>query len=144
MILTAESFISELGITRASSAFEDYVSCAIDECNRGNIKLHPEGTKAPLRQLLARLDLGTDAFSDNLRMYEFFEVARNCIVHRLGRATTHLIELASSQEMKSLLGRWPKRAGKWLVVLPNIRPDEVVPWQPRHALWLPMRTIGSQ
>jgi hypothetical protein len=40
-------------------------------------------------------------------MINFFQVARNCIVHRSNRASKKLAEIGASNELKAALQSWP-------------------------------------
>ena len=80
--------------------------------------------------------VGIEAASivDLARMATFFDVARNCVVHRSNRASRQLAALCADPAFSETLSRWPKRVGKWKVSLPAIKEDEVVDWRPRHAI----------
>ncbi|WP_435656023.1 hypothetical protein [Brucella pituitosa] len=134
MATSAETFIAEMGIVRAASAFEDYMTGALAEFDRamGN----PETVEADtsVSRFIKRLGCNRAGLERQLVMWDFFDEARNCIVHRSGRANAELARLASSEKLRQTVASWPKRTGKWKVALPDVLLGEVVRWQPRHAI----------
>lgn len=141
MISSAEVFIAEIGITRASSAFEDYVIRSIAELHRFCGDPEPGEGEGNLGDLLGRLKADRKVLADELTMVSLFEVARNCVVHRSGRASPQLTELAGTTDLQQVIARWPKRnrnvpqrTGKWKVSIPTVSINERVAWQPRHAI----------
>lgn len=131
---TTEAFITELGIVRAASAFEDYITGADAELNRGNPNPAPSNGNTSYDRLIDRLSMSETAIANFLRVVEFFIVARNCIVHRSARASRELVELSQSADFANALAGWPKRNGKWRVSIPVIEKGRHVAWQPRHAI----------
>jgi len=129
-----EAFIAELGIVRAASAFEDYISGADAELNRA--KPNPDAVVADSShaRLMARLRIDRAAITNLLTVAEFFIVARNCIVHRSGRASSELAALSANESFRKALATTPKRKGKWRVSIPLVEAGIPVSWQPRHAI----------
>jgi hypothetical protein len=134
LISSAEAFISEIGIVRAASAFDDYITRATAELSRFKGNDAPIDAEGKISRAIALLKADPSQFSDELEMVEFFECARNCIVHRSGRASNQLSERAKSASLRSVIERWPKRKGKWKLALPDISVGRPVSWQPRHAI----------
>lgn len=132
----AAIFLAELGIARAAAAFEDYATGAKVELDPAG--LSPAGTKANGTSALHGFDavvgLDTKDLADLLRLAEFFDTARNCVVHQSNRANAHLARLHADPALEDMLGRWPKRIGKWPVSLPPVLEGHVVEWRPRHAI----------
>jgi hypothetical protein len=153
-IREAVSFISSVGISRASSAFEDYLIRINGELDRSQargiqgVSMVPpsaDSTGAPsgadedpviksLTSIVGRLDGMSQALQNDFILVHFFQKSRNCVVHRSNRASKHLAELASSQELADALKTWPKRQGKWALGVPTITANEPVEWLPRHAI----------
>jgi hypothetical protein len=149
----AAAFISELGVVRSVSSFEDYVTGATAELNRAGARNAarptdmrepaperpadadvPEDDVAYLRPLVRLLVLDPGSLAADLVLVEFFQVARNCIVHRSGRASPRLAEIRQSQDLADALKTWPRRKGKWMIAVPEIEEGDPVPWLPRHAI----------
>ena len=132
----AAIFLAELGIARAAAAFEDYADGAKGEFDRA--ALTQEGAKRYGTSALHGFDaiVGVDvaALSDLTRLAEFFDTARNCVVHRSNRASAYLASLRADPALDETLRRWPKRMGKWTVSLPAVGEGHVVEWRPRHAI----------
>ncbi|WP_282950278.1 MULTISPECIES: hypothetical protein [unclassified Sphingopyxis] len=133
----ASIFISEMGITRAAAAFENYLIDAKSEFDRANLQpADTAGTGASaLKRLDALLGANTLAMRDLIAMVEFFDAARNCVVHRSNVASDQLARLRNAPATLDALTRWPKRTGKWTLSLPSVVEDQVVEWQPRHAIF---------
>lgn len=91
--------------------------------------------------MLGKLQADREELPDELAIVSLFEVARNCVVHRSGRASPQLTEFAATTDLQQVIARWPKRnrngpprTGKWKVSIPTISINERVAWQPRHAI----------
>jgi hypothetical protein len=148
----AQAFISEIGLVRAASAFEDYLIGVTAELDRwedrartlgrapeprrggGDEPDDTEETVRSLRRVERRLNLDMAELAADVTMVRFFEVARNCVVHRSGRASHSLAEMRASGDMAEALRAWPRRIGKWTVGVPDATDGVVVAWQPRHAI----------
>ncbi len=129
-------FLAELGIARAAAAFEDYAVSAKAEFDRAaltQIRAKGDGTAA-LHGFDAIVGLDTTGFGDLTRLAEFFDTARNCVVHRSNRASAQLAALRAGPALAETLGRWPRRIGRWAVSLPAVTEGHTVEWRPRHAI----------
>lgn len=128
------SFIAELGLVRAASAFEDYLTATQAELDRcgGDVACGEADTS--LTRLIGRLGVDMPAIADMKEMVDFFDVARNCVVHRSNRASGQLAEIRQSAEFAAVLVRWPRRIAKWHVSVPNVENGTIVEWRPRHAI----------
>jgi hypothetical protein len=132
-------FVSELGLVRASSAFEDYLIGAKAEFDRARLKLVGGDSngddRGNLTQLIALLDADAEKVSTLRDMVNFFEVARNCVAHRSNRANKELVELRYDENLTSALSGWAiRKNSKWKVNLPDIILGKRVEWRPRHAI----------
>lgn len=149
----AAAFISAMGVVRSVSSFEDYVTSATAELDRAEARRAARATQMHepasegladadtseddvphLGPLVRRLGLDPDSLAADLVLVEFFQVARNCIVHRSGRASPRLAEMGRSNDLADALKTWPRRKGKWLIAVPEIEEGDPVPWLPRHAI----------
>lgn len=132
----AAVFLAELGIARVVAAFEDYAIGAKAEFDRAMLR-----ESAPKRsgcQALHGFDaiVGLDpaAVADLGLLAGFFDVARNCVVHRSNRANAQLATLRADPALATALTRLPRRVGKWAVSLPPVEEGSIVAWRPRHAI----------
>lgn len=132
----AATFLAEIGIARATAALEDYRIGAEAEFTRARLSpVRPRSDGAgALKGLDAMFGVDPALITDVADLAGFFEVARNCVVHRSNRASPQLAALRADPELAATLTRWPKRAGKWTLSLPDITAGEVVDWRPRHAI----------
>ncbi len=96
----AARFITEMGVVRASTAFDDYLVQVEAELNRDQDFREDSGKKAgkkekpsdtegdcadrtsSLDRVAVRLDMDLGSLSAVRTIVDFFELARNCIVHR--------------------------------------------------------------
>ena len=138
-VQTAAAFISEMGVVRSASSFEDYVTGATAELDRASARVagtaaSTSGSSADeeafdddvpqLYPLLSRLGLDPENMAADLTLVKFFQIARNCVVHRSGRASPALAEISRSEELAAALKTWPRRKGKWLLAIPQIEKGE--------------------
>lgn len=132
----AAGFLAEISLARATASFEDYLIGAKAEFDRAGLKaVQPKGTGTRAMQGLdAIVGVQGSSIADLARMATFFDVARNCVVHRSNRASRELVALCAEPAFLKTLSRWPKRVGKWQLSLPPIKEDHVVEWRPRHAI----------
>jgi len=132
----AACFLAEIGIARASAAFEDYLTGAKGEFDRAHLtaaRQKSEGAPA-MAGFDAILGVDPESIADLVRMATFFTAARNCIVHRSNRASEQLATLRNDPLLNETLSRWPRRVSKWAISLPVIEKGQVVDWRPRHAI----------
>jgi len=135
-IKEAAGFLAEIGLVRATASFEDYLTGAKAEFDRARLEAvrpKPSGT-TPMQGFDAIVGIEGSSIADLARMATFFDVARNCVVHRSNRASHQLAALYADPALLETLGRWPKRVGKWKVSLPAIKEGQAVDWRPRHAI----------
>lgn len=132
----AAGFLAELGLVRATAAFEDFLAGAKAEFDRAGLAARgatADGTSA-MDGLDAIFGIAPAAIADLARMAQFFDVARNCVVHRSNRANAQLAALRADAALMDTLDRWPKRIGRWKVSLPAVDEGRTVDWRPRHAI----------
>ena len=128
------AFIAELGIVRAASALEDYITGADAELNRSNPNPVAVDAETSIKRLIVRLGIDPKTLVSLSAVTEFFDIARNCIVHRSGRANQELVDLAGDNAFQTALAGLPKRKGKWRPSVPSMKKGDPVVWQPRHAI----------
>lgn len=135
-IKDAARFLAEISLARATAAFEDYLISAKAEFDRAGLtaaRPKQDGTTA-MRGFDAILGIKRSSIEDLARMATFFDIARNCIVHRSNRASHQLATCRADPALMGTLARWPKRVGKWTLSLPSIEEGRIVDWRPRHAI----------
>jgi hypothetical protein len=137
-------FLSAMGIVRVMSAFEDFLITVEAEHSRTAF-LRPavappsdgadtEEAESLLTKVTRRLGWSTEPVVFATPLYDYFTVARNCIVHRSNRASPALIDLAESEVLGASHAAWPRREGTRLPKLPTINLGRDIPFQPRHAI----------
>lgn len=130
----AAELLAELGIVRAASAFEDYLQGVIAEIDRSQISTPSARNADLLKRVLLRLAMKPPV-RPSLAMVRFFDCARNCIVHQMGRANNELVALSGSKELSDgLAASSARRKAKWKPALPPISLGAQVVWKPRHAI----------
>lgn len=138
-------FIAQMALVLVTSAFEDFVSNVISEHSRysGFSGQEPPSkplldqendSRDPLRHLYSSLQWDAQPIQYLLPLYDYFILARNCVVHRAGRASDALVEKAGSGRLQDCLENWPSRPGKKLPQLPQIQEGHDIPFLPRHAI----------
>lgn len=132
----AAGFLAELGLVRATAAFEDFLTGAKAEFDRAGLAARgaTAGGTSAMGGLDAIFGIAPAAIVDLARMAQFFDVARNCVVHRSNRANAQLAALRADAALTDTLDRWPKRIGRWTVSLPAVDEGRTVDWRPRHAI----------
>ncbi len=130
----AAELLAELGIVRATSAFEDYLQGVLTEIDRAQSPTLPATQASVLERVLVRLSMEPCA-RPSLVMVHFFDCARNCIVHQMGRANNELVTLSGAKELHSALAASTGRKNaKWKPAVPQISLGAPVIWKPRHAI----------
>ena len=130
----AAELLAELGIVRAASAFEDYLKGIISELDRAGIDLADSSKSDLLERVFIRLSV---APSDrpSLDLVRFFDCARNCIVHQMGRANAELVGISISGGLAdALASSTPRVKVKWKPTIPVVSIGTSVLWRPRHAI----------
>jgi hypothetical protein len=135
-----------MGIARVMSAFEDLMVRVDAEHDRASFLMPPseqhktaasntdDQTETKLKHFCGRLGWDTKPVLAFLPLLEYFSVARNCIVHRSGRASPVLVMLAQSSELMRSHTDFPTRTGTKLPKLPSVSIDRETQWLPRHAV----------
>ncbi len=90
------------------------------------------------RKLYEEFGWPASALSE-LPLFEYFAWARNCIVHRSGRASKGLNQYAESASLKRCFDDWNNwnnglRKGRRLPPLPLLTPGDELPFVPKHAI----------
>ncbi|WP_157386400.1 hypothetical protein U8P80_35020 (plasmid) [Rhizobium beringeri] len=130
----AAELLGELGVVRAASAFEDFLQGVISEIDRSQLSTTPSTPSDLIERVLSRLSMEQSA-RPSLPAVRFFDCARNCIVHQMGRANSELVTLSGTKELHDgLAASSARKRAKWKPVLPQISLGEPIVWKPRHAI----------
>lgn len=129
--------ISASGIIRVYSAFEVFSDEVISLAN-----LNPDSEEFSEEKNLKRVSF---LFRKNnwpeididylLPLYNFYTTCRNCIAHRMGRASKLLEKQLKSNEFISAMENWPTvKERRKLSDPPAIRHDGLIEFRPHHAI----------
>lgn len=137
--------ISEMGLVLAASAFEDFLTNVHSEHTRfsdftrnqkspelANGKVNEDRER--LHLLFSSLQWAIAPIEYLLPLYDYFVVARNCVVHRSGRASPALVEKAESSTLAECVKKWPSRRGKSIPQLPQVQVGRDISLLPRHVI----------
>ena len=129
----AAGLLAELGIVRAASAFEDYLQGVIAELDRANIPARNINADL-IERVLVRLSFESPN-RPSLDLVRFFDCARNCIVHQMGRANAELVDRSVAKGLADALANsTPRAKAKWKPKIPATSLGKPVTWRPRHAI----------
>ncbi|WP_260596959.1 hypothetical protein [Sphingomonas endolithica] len=146
-VAAAESAIrltATMGIVRVSAALDDFL--VILEADFDRTAFTRSGATAPsmplprqfeglkIPEAAAKLGLDPSPLAYLMPFHRYFTSARNCIVHRNGRANAELVQIARSLELSDCHTMWPTRRGTPVPALPVIEEGAEVDWLPRHAI----------
>jgi hypothetical protein len=70
-----------------------------------------------------------------LPVYHFYNIARHCVVHQMGRANKELIELSESDVFIDAIQNWPAVIpGNLLSTPPKVKDNKKIDLRPHHAI----------
>ncbi len=144
-ISEAKRFVSQFGIVRVFSAFEDMLIGVKAEYDRfsgirglGNAIAVSDGNNCdglgPGR-LYRQLQWNTKELDRVIPLFEYFELVRNCIVHRSGRANKRLSASAYKPELDASMKRWQTTTSRRPPALPTVIVDKEIGLLPRHVIF---------
>lgn len=129
----AAGLLAELGIVRSASGFEDYLQGVIAELDRANIPARNINADS-IERVLVRLSFESPN-RPSLDLVRFFDCARNCIVHQMGRANAELVDRSVAKGLADALANsTPRAKAKWKPKIPATSLGKPVTWRPRHAI----------
>ncbi len=86
-------------------------------------------------KLYAAFDWDTKNIEYLLPVYHFYNVARHCVVHQMGKANKELIELSTSSDFLDAIENWPTvNPGKQLSPPPTVKDNQKIDLRPHHAI----------
>jgi hypothetical protein len=148
----ASLLLSEMAVVRVDSAFEEYFKttsdtfCAwLDFCGKpipehkkesepDLNKEHEQKVRLPVIKEIDRFGWYNISIQPFEPVLGYFSLLRNCIVHRNGRPSNALLELANCEELQKSLDAWPKRKGVKLIDLPALS-SGMLQVLPRHPIF---------
>jgi len=144
-IPNVRKLISEMGLVLAASAFEDFLTNVHSEHARFSDFTRVEQFPQPasdgenedrerLRALFSALQWDITRIEYMLPLYDYFIIARNCVVHRSGRASPALVEKAESSVLAECVKKWPSRPGRTIPQLPLVQEGHEISLLPRHVI----------
>jgi hypothetical protein len=145
IILKSNQFLSQMGLVRVASAFEDFLINTKAEYDRHTSiagrapaaaldVTEEQDTGEQLSRLCKQLHWDITPIAYLLPVLQYFTIASNCIVHRSGRASEALVALANSPDFLRCLSHWPSDNGKPLPALPTAELSRDISFLPRHAI----------
>jgi hypothetical protein len=131
--------LTESAIMRVYSSFEvflDEITGSYEQYatnNPINISESEYGTTA--LKLFAKFNWSTKNIEYLLPVYHFYNVARHCIVHQMGKANKELIKLSVSDDFLNAIKNWPTVIpGGQLSAPPTINDNRKINLNPHHAI----------
>lgn len=144
LVLQSSRFLSHMGLVRVMSAFEDFlenvkaehtryevVTKTVSRSSRATFEAHDGEHLVPLCK---KLGWDVKPLDFLLPIFDYFSIARNCVVHRAGRASEAMVKHANSQSLRDCIAGWPCDGGKSLPALPKVETDREIAFMPRHAV----------
>lgn len=133
-----------MGIVRVTAALEDYLETLEADYDRtaftreaGNapkISIEAELQLLKIPSVAARVGIDPSPLAYLMPFHRYFTLARNCIVHRNGRATHEFEEFAASPELRDCHSGWITKRGSPMPALPNVIAGAEIDWLPRHTI----------
>ena len=138
-------FLSQMGVVVVTSAFEDFLIEVNAERSRyldffgsetpsGKPKEESREEGNALVNLYTSFGWKVDPIKYLLPLFDYFILARNCIVHRSGRASRAFVEHAESTLLRNSIDTWPSKLKKKLPELPQVREGHAIQFFPRHPI----------
>jgi hypothetical protein len=133
----AKEVLSQMGVVRVFSAFEDLLTGAKAEFDRNASLRGLQGSQNASQDLFTfyrELDWSNKTLVGLMPFFNYFTVIRNCIAHQSGRANETLIQLDASAALGKCLKTWHPKGNKKLPKLPVVTIGKEIPLLPRHAI----------
>jgi hypothetical protein len=136
-IPSTKRFLTQIGIVRVFSAFEDLLIGTKAEFDRNARFKGLESSRSASQDLsnfYSELSWDDKVLKGLIPLFDYFVVIRNCIAHQSGRANGTLAELDACGDLKKSLQGWQSKRNKKLPPLPSITVGKEIPLLPRHAI----------
>lgn len=131
--------LTESALMRVYSSFEvflDEISGSYSEYKIKNpAEAEPTMYGIPALKLFSAFGWNTKNIDYLLPVYHFYNVARHCVVHRMGKANKELIELSTSSDFLGAIENWPTvTPGSQLSSPPYVNDNKRIDLRPHHAI----------
>lgn len=131
--------LTESALMRVYSSFEvflDEVSGSYSDYKVNDpVEVDPISYGATATKLFAAFGWDTKNIEYLLPVYHFYNVARHCVVHQMGKANKELIELSTSSDFLDAIERWPTvNPGNQLSPPPAVKDNQKIDLRPHHAI----------
>lgn len=133
-----------MGIVRVTAALEDFLETleadynrtafTREDANADKVPIETELELLKIPSVAARVCIDPAPLAYMMPFHRYFTLARNCIVHRNGRATDEFEEFAASTKLRDCHSRWVTKRGTSMPALPNIVAGAEIDWLPRHTI----------
>ncbi|NAR73915.1 hypothetical protein [Acinetobacter haemolyticus] len=131
--------LTESALMRVYSSFEvflDEISGSYSEYKLKNPEpIDSAAYGATALKLFSAFGWDTKKIEYLLPVYHFYNIARHCVVHRMGKANKELIELSASSDFLEAIENWPTVIpGNQLSPPPTININKKIDLRPHHAI----------
>lgn len=131
--------LTESAIMWVFSSFEVFlggITGAYDEYSKKNKEeIDSQEYGATVLRLFEEFGWTTGKIKYLLPVYHFYNIARHCVVHRMGRANKELIDLSASSDFLSAIHNWPTVIpGGKLSPPPTVKENNKIDLRPHHAI----------
>ena len=131
--------LTESAIMRVYSSFEvflDEISGSYSDYKvKGQIEVDAIVLGGTALRMFSAFGWSTERIDYLLPVYHFYNVARHCVVHQMGRANKELIDLSESTIFIDAVNNWPTVIpGNQLSPPPAVNNDQRIDLRPHHAI----------
>lgn len=139
-LIKLRSQLTQSGIMWVYSSFEVFLnhvnsSCSIAIINKEKKERTELVESIRLKELYDKFKWNLDELKYLIPAFNFYGLARHCIVHNMGKASIELKEMALSEEFKTTIENWPTvMENRKLSPAPIINKDSVIEFNPHHAI----------
>ena len=131
--------LTESALMRVYSSFEvflDEISGSYSEYKvKEPVKVDPASYGSAVTKLFSAFGWDTKSIEYLLPVYHFYNIARHCVVHQMGKANKELIELSTSRSFLDAIENWPTVIpGNQLSPPPTVKGNQKIDLRPHHAI----------
>jgi hypothetical protein len=142
-VVPSKMFIAQMGVVRHITSLEDFClgvkaeydrHCGVEGLPVPGLLADMDEEGFPPSKLYELLKWDKDVLEGVGPLYDYFSLARNCIVHRSGRASRALKLQAGSLELATCIEHWHGRKIRRVPTLPVVQDNDELLLLPRHAV----------
>lgn len=131
--------LTESALMRVYSSFEVFIDEINGSYDSYKIKnptiIDSTAHGAIVLKLFSSFNWNTKKIQYLLPVYHFYNIARHCVVHQMGRANKELIELSQSNIFIDAIKNWPTViSGNQLSPPPKVDNNKKIDLRPHHAI----------